>query len=237
MNDETLTFYYYNDGLSRAERQEVTNLIATDPDVAERYQELSKELDGLGQTATVTPPSDMVERFHAGLDREIRAEARKEKKPALHTWSFLWGAAITATLALGIGIGVFISSDDPTGTEGPQVVSAVNQTSSAFIRGLKVHLRESQEGLSTMALATPADRTQLAQNILEKNRRYAKVARSNDAQAMARVLRSFELTLERLASDDITPEEAQALRTRLLFELNFVLTKLSSDPSNQPLST
>ena len=47
MNDETLTFYYYNDGLTRAERQEVTNLIATDPDVAERYQEVLFVAPGL----------------------------------------------------------------------------------------------------------------------------------------------------------------------------------------------
>ena len=33
MNDETLTLYYYNDGLTNAERQAVANALATDPEV------------------------------------------------------------------------------------------------------------------------------------------------------------------------------------------------------------
>ena len=240
MNDETLTFYYYDDGLTRDEREQVARLLDTDPAVAQRYQEICQQLDGLGELGESTkasPPSDMVERWHIGLDRAIRTEAVVPKKPVLHTWSFLWGAAITAALAIGIGIGVFISTDSPTELAGSGVLIASNTDSSAFIRGLKVHLRETEQGLSMTPLEATADRSQLIRNILEKNRRYAKVARNSDAQGMARVLRSFELTLMRLAAEDITPQEAQALRARLLFELNFVLTKLSSDPSNQPLST
>ena len=38
MNDETLTFYYYKDGLSRAEREQVASLLATDQAVARRYR-------------------------------------------------------------------------------------------------------------------------------------------------------------------------------------------------------
>lgn len=240
MNDETLTFYYYEDGLTRDEREQVATLLDTDPAVAQRYQEICQQLDGLGELGESTkasPPSDMVERWHIGLDRAIRAEVAVSKKPVLHTWSFLWGAAITAALAIGIGLGVFISTDSPTELAGSGVRTASNAGSSAFIRGLKVHLRDTEQGLSMTPLEATADRSQVLTNIIEQNRRYAKVARNNDAQGLARVLRAFELTLVRLAADDITLEEAQALQQKLLFELNFVLTKLSSRPSNQQLST
>jgi hypothetical protein len=240
MNDETLTFYYYDDGLTRGEREQVARLLATDPVVAQRYQEICQQLDGLGElgeSTNVSPPSDMVERWRIGLDRAISAEAVVAKKPVLHTGSFLWGAAITAVLAIGIGIGVFISTDSPTGLAGSGVLTASNPDSSAFIRGLKVHLRDTEQGLSMTPLEATADRSQVITTIIEQNRRYAKVAQKNDAQGLARVLRAFELTLVRLAADDITLEEAQALQTRLLFELKFVLTKLASSTSNQQLST
>jgi len=240
MNDETLTFYYYDDGLTRAEREQVAKLLATDPVVAQRYQQICKQLDGLGElgeSTRVSPPADMVERWHIGLDRAVRAEAAVTKKPVLHTWSFLWGAAITATLAIGIGIGVFISTDSPTELAGSGVLTAGNTDSGAFIRGLKVHLRDTEQGLSMTPFAATTDRSQVITKIIEQNRRYAKVAKHNDAQGLARVLRAFELTLVRLAADDITLEEAQALQQKLLFELNFVLTKLSSSTSNKQLST
>ena len=240
MNDETLTFYYYDDGLTRGEREQVARLLAADPVVAQRYQEICQQLDGLGELGESTkasPPSDMVERWHIGLDRAIRAEVAVSKKPVIHTGSFLWGAAITAALAIGIGIGVFISTDSPTEFAGSGVLTASNADSSAFIRGLKVHLRDTEQGLSMTPLEATADRSQVITNIIEQNRRFAKVARINDAQGLARVLRAFELTLVRLAADDITLEEAQALQQKLLFELKFVLTKLASRPSNQQLST
>ena len=87
MNDETLTFYYYNDGLSRAERQQVASLLATDKSVAERYQAICRELDQLGSPAPVAPPEDMVARWHESLSsavHELRVRyARKPQSPHL----------------------------------------------------------------------------------------------------------------------------------------------------------
>jgi len=236
MNDEKLTFYYYNDGLTRDERQQIANLLATDTEVAARYQSLSQQLDQLVDPESIAPPSDMVERWHDSLNRAVRIETGEAKKPALHSWSFFWGVAVTAALAIGIGIGVLISGDDSTlpMNDGAMTASVPNQ--GAFVRGLQVHLRESERGLSATPYTSTADRTTLIMNIIEQNRLYEKVAEQTESQSLARVLRAFELVLVRLADDDITPQEAEALQTKLLFELNVVLTKLAREPSDEQLS-
>lgn len=236
MNDDTLTLYYYNDGLTREERQQIANLLATDQNIAKRYQALCQQLDRLSEPAITAPPSDMVERWHDSLNRAVRAEAVVAKKPVLHTWSFIWGAAITAALAIGIGIGVFISGDSPSLPATSDHLVASNPNSNAFVRGLQVHLRESEQGLSATPLSATADRTLLIMNIIEQNRRYEKVAEQNDSQSLARVLRAFDLVLVQLAAEDITPEEAEELQAKLLFELNVMLTKLSRDTSDESLS-
>jgi len=236
MNDETLIFYYYKDGLSRAEREQVASMLATDPEVARRYQDICQQLDRLDDTAITAPPADMVERWHDSLNRAVRAEVAVAKKPVLHTWSFIWGAAISAALAVGIGIGVLLSDNDSPQYVVPNVLTANNSNSGAFVRGLQIHLRESQQNLSATPVGATADRSSLIMNIIEQNRLYEKVAQNNDSQSLARVLRAFELVLLQLAADDITPQEAEELQAKLLFELNVVLTKLSRDTSDESLS-
>jgi len=236
MNDETLTLYYYNDGLTPREREKIASSLATDQDVARRYQAICRQLDRLSSPAITAPPSDMVERWHDSLHRAARAEYSVAKKPVVHTWSFIWGAAVTAALAIGIGIGIFISGDNPSQAIMSDSMVASNPNSNAFVRGLQVHLRESEQGLSATPFSATADRTLLITDIIEQNRRYEKVAQQNDSHGLARVLRAFDLVLVQLAAEDITPEEAEALQAKLLFELNVVLTKLSRDTSDEALS-
>lgn len=234
MNDEKLTFYYYKDGLSRYERQQITNLLATDDDVAERYREISRELDQLAAHTDITPPADMVERWHDSLKRAVRADMVEKRKPAVHSWSFLLGVAVTVALTIGIGIGLLISNDETSSTIETRVVTA--SAPNALVRSLQVHLRESEQSLSTTPLSASADRTALIMNIIEQNRLYEKLAEQNESQSLARVLRAFELVLVQLADDDITPQEAAELQAKLLFELNVVLTKLAREPSDESLS-
>ena len=233
MNDETLTFYYYNDGLTREERQAVANRLATDPGTAARYQVICRQLDQLGAASITAAPADMVERWHESINRAVRSESAVSRKPVLHTWSFIWGAAVTAALAIGIGIGVYISGGNVSEAVLPDDIVAANPNSSAFVRGLRVHLRESEQGLSETPFDATADRTMLLMRIIEQNRLFEKVAQRNDSPALARVLRSFELVLVRLAADDITPEEAEELQAKLLFELNVILTKLDRESSDE----
>jgi DNA-binding FadR family transcriptional regulator len=60
---------------------------------------------------------------------------------------------------------------------------------------------------------------------------FERAAEQNDSKDLARVLRAFEPVLMRLAADDITVEDAEALQAQLAFELNVVLTKLRGNVS------
>ncbi len=63
------------------------------------------------------------------------------------------------------------------------------------------------------------------------------VAERNDAPELARVLRAFEPILLQLAATDVAPEDAEALRAKLAFELNVMLTKLARVSSNETHTT
>ena len=71
-------------------------------------------------------------------------------------------------------------------------------------------------------------------NIIEQNRLFERAAEQNDSANLARILRAFELVLLQLAAEDISAEDAEALRAKLLFELNVVLTKLARETSDEP---
>ena len=80
------------------------------------------------------------------------------------------------------------------------------------------------------------DRLLLVAQIVEQNRLFERAAVQNNSHKVARVLRAFEPILLRLASDDLAPEDAEALRAQLSFELQIVLTKLAQDTSKEPQS-
>jgi hypothetical protein len=237
MNDDTLTLYYYNDGLTAAERQAVANALATDPELARRYEALSRELGRLEDPEVPGPPADMVQRWHDGLDRAIDLQSQKRDRPSVHSWSFLLGAAVTAALAIGVGIGLFLGGDDSASPVMQELTAESDSQgaapSGAFIRGLELYLRESEQGLAAMPASTAADRNLLIMNIIEQNRMFERAAEQNDSDNLARILRAFELVLLQLTAEDISEEEAEALRTKLLFELNVVLTKLARDTSEE----
>ena len=69
--------------------------------------------------------------------------------------------------------------------------------------------------------------------IINQNRLFERAAEQNDADDLARVLRAFEPVLVRLAEEDLSDADAEALRAKLAFELNVMLTKLSRDASNE----
>lgn len=235
MNDDTLILYYYKDGLSNRERQAVANALATNPSVAGRYRQLSEELGALDEPTPARPPADMVARWHESLDRAAIREAQESARPSIHSLSFLFGAAVTAALAIGVGLGFFLADDAPLPAETGVVASTAQAGTATLVRGLRVHLRESERGLA--GLQTDGDeRVSLIMNIVAQNRLFEKAAEQNDARHLARVLRAFELVLVELATEDIDPAEAEALRQRLIFELNVMLTKLSREASEESQS-
>ena len=237
MNDDKLTLYYYEDGLTQGERLEVTYALAADAELAARYKSLSNALSRFGDADTDAIPTDMMQRFHNTIDRAANMErgAAPQKSPPVHFWSFFWGAAITAALALGIGLGVWFSGDVDPGPGENLFVDITPQRDVVpvvFQRSIQNYLRESQREITALPMDVEADRLILILRLIDQNRLFEKAATQNNSPKLARVLRAFEPILVQLASDDIAPEDAEALRAQLAFELNVMLTKLTRDTSD-----
>ncbi len=230
MNDDRLILFYYDDGLTDQERKEIEDALRQDADLAARYDALCRDMASISDAGEPEVPAHVVQRMHESIDRIARPVmiSSDESGRTFSFKSFFWGAAITAALALGIGIGVNLSS--------PTVVPVVASTDS-FSRGMQVYLQDARAELSAMPIDSNPDRTRLIMHIIDQNRLFERAAEQNDAANLARVLRAFEPILLQLAAEDIAPEDAEALRAQLAFELNVMLTKLSRDSSTNTEST
>lgn len=241
MNDDTLTLYYYNDGLTTEERRQVASELGSDPALAARYDDLCRQLDGLGAVDDPPAPAHLVGRWHDLIDRAARQEKVVALQPpkSFHFGSFFWGTAIAASLAVGVAIGVFISGDESIQVESYAgvVEQPVSDMPTAFSRGLLVHFRDSRDRLSAIEASSNGNRQQLIANIIEQNRLFVRMAKDNESQDLARVLRAFEPVLLRLAAEGVSPAEAERLLAQLQFELNIVLTKLARQVSDKTEAT
>ena len=226
MNEDTLILYYYNDGLTEQERQEVETAINNDPETAARYDALCREMNELSEADAPAVPTHTVERWHAAIDTAARQSNVRElpQKRSFNPMSFAWGAAIAAAIVLGVTINM-------RGTE--SVVVEPAGASDAFTRGVQVHFRDTYSDLTSLPIESDDERTTLVLQLIDQNRLFERAAEQNNSDDLARVLRAFEPILIRLAADDITPEEAERLRGKLALELNVMLTKLSRDTSNE----
>ncbi len=238
INEETLTLYFYDDGLSADERRDVEIALDDNAELAAQYRALCRQFEQWQEQDAAKAPAHLVQRWHDSIDRAARAEQVEPKKSSepMHFMSFFWGAAVTAALAVGIGIGVYFSAETSTSppVDDLRVIVPADERISvpaSFTRGLQVYLRDSQSELVQLPLDSGVDRSLLAMQIIEQNRMFERTATLNNSPQLARVLRAFEPILFRLASDDISPQDALALRAQLAFELNVVLTKLARDTS------
>ena len=235
ISNETFTLYFYDDGLTPGQKRDIDAALLADTDLADRYARISRQLSSLQAAKDVAVPDHMLQRWHDSIDQAARTEAAGVRKPSrsFHLLSFAWGGAIAAALALVIGIyfagepSLKVPIDEQIANE---TVLPESSVPVSFTRGLQVHLRDSQVELSQ--LPADADRSLLLLQIIEQNRIFERVADSNNAADVARLLRAFEPILMRLASDDIAPEDAEALRAQLAFELNVMLTKLANSTSD-----
>jgi hypothetical protein len=184
-------------------------------------------------------PTHLKQQWHDAIDHAAALERGRveEPKPGWHPSSFFWGMAVSAALAIGVTIG-FLAGDGGLDTKPPMLVENTAQSNIvpvAFSRGLQQHFRSSQEQLA--GIDGSEDSILLVLRLVEQNRLFEAAAEQNDAPQLARVLRAFEPILLQLAATDIAPEDAEALRAQLSFELNVMLTKLAKESSDETHST
>ena len=245
ISDDLLVLYFYNDGLSRAERLAVSTAIAADASVAERYRRLSDDLTAFEDEPAEAIPRDLRARLIDTIDRAAEREAGAARSaPRTHLPSFFWGAAVTAALAVGIGIGGWLAAGYQAGDSLPPdhaTVAAISAAGAmrdpAFTRSMRVHFSDSRRQLDELDLASEADRLLLVADLVARNRLYEKAAEQHGSPELARVLRAFEPVLVKLTAEDLDAEQAEILLAQLEFELDVMLTKLSRRPSEKAGST
>lgn len=242
MNDETLILYYYGDGLSDDERAAVETALQDDASVRERYRALRRSLDRFTELPAEPVPAHAAARWHRSIERAAAGQ-RVEKQSTGSGWhfpSFAWGA-LAAALVAAVVVGLYLG--DGTTPVPPPIAdsrdgiddgrSPAHDTAPvSFSRGLQLHLRESREDILRLAADGNTDRTMLIMDIMRQNRLFERAAREHEAKDVARVLRAFELVLMRLADEDLSAEDAAALRAKLVFELDVVLTKMEQRESD-----
>lgn len=246
MNEDRLTLYYFKDGLTADERQEITEALAANAQLAARYRQLSADLAALVTAAEPEPlPDDLRARLHATIDRAAQAEFQQQDRDEVrgrtrsHWWSFLLGATVTAALVGAVFIGLRTPGTESQGLPpvAMDTAPAADYSSGAFQRSMQVFFRQSQDNIDGLAAADDAERTAMIMNLVAQNRMFEKLAVHNESPQLARVLRAFEPILLRLAAEDITAEDSELLRAQLAFELNVMLTKLTREASEQSQST
>lgn len=250
VDDDILTLYYWRDGLSEAERRRVAAALESDAALRARYDALCADLARFASPPVTAAPADMKARWQDALERAARLERQAAPSPArtLHLPSFAWGGAVAATLVVGFGLWLAREDAGPvpqapvadatTGLETPEVLQPPERTPSlAFARGLKVHLRDTRRELTGLPTDAREERVMLIMRMVQENRTYERAARQHGADDLARVLRALEPVLIELAAEDIPPEQAQALKERLAFELNVTLTRLERNVSESAGTT
>ena len=185
-------------------------------------------------------PAHVKQQWHDAIDEAAAMESGRARQSVSH-WhptSFFWGVAVTAALAIGIGIGFFVSDGDDTLPDlAPPLIVATGPAavSTPLDRGVQVYLRDSGRYLSGLEYGD--DQRALALQILEQNRLFEVAAEHSGSSELARVLRAFEPTLMQLAVAELTPGEAEVLRARLEFQMKAMLTKMTTDPSDKTHTT
>ncbi|MDJ0749169.1 MAG: hypothetical protein QNJ11_06775 [Woeseiaceae bacterium] len=189
---------------------------------------------------TYSPPPHVKARWHEAIDEAAALEQRRNKpvRRGWHPASFLIGVAVTAALALGVGIGFIMgNAGSPAEQAATVVVVPVprDDVPVALARGLQLHFRDSRAQI--LALDESSDRSDLVWRIVEDNRIFEAAATRDQAPQIARVLRAIEPILLKLASEDLSEAELADLQTQLAFEMNVMLTKLTRQSSDDTQTT
>jgi hypothetical protein len=253
ISDNDLLLYYYRDGLDAPDRERIAKSLSEQPELAARLHRLVARLDAVAMTLEVPVPEHVQQRWRAALSRDhelpplrqrgrVRQGAAGEEtaadKPRSEIFArFRWqiaAAAIAGVLAImSLRVAMQSTPDGLAEDESTMQVSAdpAANDSSAYERGLRVHLANTEFQLASLDSASDEERSRLIETIIAQNRLYAIAAERAGEPQLARVLRAFTPILERLADgggDETADESAQ-----LSFELNVMQARLSAATSNK----
>ena len=239
MNDDTLILYYYEDGLTADEREAVAAAMAGDAALAERYRDLCRALERFDEPPGVRAPAHAVARWHRSIERAAAAGPGAGRSgKGWHLPSFAWGA-LAAAVVLALAVRLWFPEESPPISPAPQEELVAGESPPvpgavpvSFSRGLAVHLRDSRRDLIRLAEGGNGERRLLLRDIIRQNRQFQRAALDNNAEDLARVLRAFEPILVRLADENVSEEDAAMLESKLVFELNVMLTKMSAGESH-----
>jgi hypothetical protein len=189
----------------------------------------------------VPVPAHIQQRWQGALER---AAASGKSGAAATTGSrfrspFRWQAlALAATVAaVAILVTMQVSMQSRPDRSGERASTAAppagtgTEDGSAYERGLRWHLANTEQRLASLESAQPDERAQLIDAIIEQNRMYALAAERADEPELARVLRAFTPILESLEQE---PRDASASDlAQLNFELRVMQARLkaAADPT------
>jgi anti-sigma-K factor RskA len=160
MNDETLTLYYYNDGLTADERRRVERALCEEPELSLRYAKLCEELDALGNLQLRAPEAHVRQRWHDSIERAARSGQRGAAKswPAFNFRSFAFGMLVAVALIAGVRIGVIVSDQSVAPPAVADRGDNTNSPPSSFARGIRTYLRDSQDFITDLPVDAATDR-------------------------------------------------------------------------------
>jgi hypothetical protein len=242
ISDDDLLLYYYRDGLDAAERARIGTALAQQPELAQRLHRLVAQLDTVAETPEIPVPPHIEQRWQNALDRAAAATPAASTGARFRNvfrWQPLALAASVATIAILVTIQVFMKSEPERGSEGtqPPQIAATAPEASAYERGLRWHLANTEQRLASLDHAQPDERARLIEAIIEQNRMYALAADRANEPDLARVLRAFTPLLETLATERRDADASDI--DQLSFELRVVQARLqaTAQPPAEPQST
>ncbi len=238
ISDDELLLYYYRDGLDAADRERIAKALGEQPDLAARLHRLIARLDAVAMTPEVAVPAHVQKRWQAALDQaagneKSGSERSRGKTLSGFRWQLAAAAIVGALLVVTLRV-VMQSTPDELITPDSTLQAAAPATndSSAYARGLRLHLASTEGRLADLDNASEEERAQLVDTIIAQNRLYAAAAERANQPQLAGALRAFTPILERLAderSDGTADDVAQ-----LTFELNVIQARLAAATSNKP---
>lgn len=238
ISDNDLLLYYYRDGLDAAERARIGKALAEQPELAARLHRLVARLDAAAASQEVPVPEAVQQRWQAALEQATAGEATTSKQSrtemfANFPWRIAAAACAIALLIVSVHVGMRSTPNrlaEDVRPARPHVTASANDPS-AYERGLRLHLANTERQLANLDSAGGEERTRLIQTIIAQNRLYSLAAERADEPKLARVLRAFTPILERLAADP--DDDASGDIEQLSFELKVMQARLNAETASR----